>query len=159
MRLEYLLVMCLPVLGQASGGSSVTKAPGETVTLTILANSQPARAPIALQWEVVFPAQLMDLEGDPEIGSAAKDASKSLECERPKPYLYRCVLSGGEKAIGDGQIVPFPNPNHRDGWNICPQSRKSRSHNTPWKAGGVGQYSVHRNHPVIPAGSAGDVFH
>jgi hypothetical protein len=107
MRLEYLLVMCLPVLGQASGGSSVTKAPGETVTLTIWANSQPERAPIALHWEVVFPGQLMDLEGDPEIGSAAKDASKSLECNRLKPYSYRCVLSGGEKAIGDGQIAVF----------------------------------------------------
>ena len=107
MRLGYLLVACLPVLGQTSGGSSVTKVPGDAVTLTISLNSQPVRAPIALQWEVVFPAQLMDLEGDPEIGSAARDASKALVCKPLKPYSYRCVLSGGEKKIGDGQVAIF----------------------------------------------------
>jgi hypothetical protein len=62
---------------------------------------------MALKWEVVFPAQLMDLEGDAEIGSAAKDAGKSLECKPLKPYSYSCVLSGGQKAIGDGQIAVF----------------------------------------------------
>jgi hypothetical protein len=49
----------------------------------------------------------MDLEGDPEIGSAAKDAGKSLECKPLKPYSYRCVLSGSQQAIGEGEIAVY----------------------------------------------------
>lgn len=108
MRLAYLVVGCLPVLGQTSRVSSVTKAPGEKVTLDISVNSQPSRAPVALQWEVVFPAQLMDMESDaPEIGSAAKDAGKSLQCTARRPYAYACTLSGGQKPIASGPIAIF----------------------------------------------------
>ncbi len=108
MRLAYLAFGCLPVLGQTSPISSVTKAPGENVTLEVSANSQPARAPIALKWEVVFPAQLMDMEGDgPELGSAAKDSGKSLECTARTPYAYVCILSGGQKPTADGVIAIY----------------------------------------------------
>jgi hypothetical protein len=107
MRLAYLVLCCLPVLGQTSRGSSVTKAPGELVTLQIFATSQPARAPMALKWEIVFPAQLMDLEGEAETGTAARDSGKSLECKPRKPYSFSCYLSGGKNTIGDGQIAVF----------------------------------------------------
>jgi hypothetical protein len=108
MRLAYLVVGCLPVLGQTSHVSSVNKAPGEKVTLEISANSEPARAPVALKWEVVFPAQLMDMEGGaPEIGSAAMDSGKSLQCTARKQYVYVCILSGGQSPIADGQIAIF----------------------------------------------------
>jgi hypothetical protein len=108
MRLAYLAMGCLPVLGQTSAISSVTKAPGENVTLEVSANSQPARAPIALKWEVVFPAQLMDMGGDaPELGSAAKDSGKSLQCTARTPYAYVCILSGGQKPIADGVMAIY----------------------------------------------------
>lgn len=107
MRLAPLLFACLSLAGQTSTGSSVTKAPGETVTLQIFANSQPARAPVALKWEVIFPAQLMDMEGDADIGSAVMDSGKSLKCMLQKPYSYVCILSGGRNPIGDGQIAIF----------------------------------------------------
>jgi hypothetical protein len=108
MRLAYLVVGCFPVLGQTSHVSSVTKAPGEKVTLDILAYSQPARAPVALKWEVVFPAQLMEMDGDaPEIGKAATDSGKSLQCTARKPYRYVCILSGGQNPIADGSIAIF----------------------------------------------------
>jgi hypothetical protein len=56
----------------------------------------------------VFPAQLMDMGSDlPEIGSAAKDSGKSLQCTSRKPYSYFCVLSGGQKPIADGPIAVF----------------------------------------------------
>jgi endo-1,4-beta-xylanase len=88
--------------------SSVTKAPGEMVTLDISVDSQPGRAPVALQWEVVFPAQLMEMEGDaPEIGSAAMDSGKSLQCTARKPYSYVCILSGGQNPIANGPIASF----------------------------------------------------
>jgi|ERR1700683_4902335 hypothetical protein len=108
MRLAYLVVACLPILGQTSHVSSVTKAPGDKVTLEILADSQPAKAPIALKWEVIFPAQLMEMETDaPQMGSAAKDSGKSLQCTSTKPYSRVCVLSGGQKPIGNGQVAIY----------------------------------------------------
>jgi len=108
MRLAYLVVACLPVLGQTSRVSSVTKAPGEKVTLEISADSQAARAPVALKWEVVFPVQLMEMEGDaPEMTSAATDSGKSLQCTARKRYVSVCTLSGGEKAIANGLIAIY----------------------------------------------------
>ena len=88
--------------------SSVTKAPGEKVTLEISAYSEPARAPVALEWEVVFPAQLMEMDGGaPEIGKAALDSGKSLQCTARKPYSYVCLLSGGQNPIADGRIAIY----------------------------------------------------
>ncbi len=108
MRLAYLVVVCLPVLGQTSRVSSVTKAPGDKVTLEISADSQPARTPIALKWEVIFPAQLMEMETDaPQLGSAAVDSGKSLQCTSTRPYSRVCVLSGGQKPIGNGPVAIY----------------------------------------------------
>jgi hypothetical protein len=108
MRLAYLLVVCVPILGQTSRVSPVTKAPGDKVTLEISADSQPERAPIALKWEVIFPAQLMEIETDaPQMGSAAKDSGKSLQCTSTKPYSRVCVLSGGQKPIGNGPVAIY----------------------------------------------------
>ena len=108
MRLAYLVVSCLPVLGQTATVSSVTKSPGEMVTLEISANSQPSRAPVALKWEVIFPAQLMQMEGDAtQVGSAAMDSGKSLQCTARRPYAYDCILSGGQNPIADGLIATY----------------------------------------------------
>lgn len=98
----------LPALGQAPRVSTVTKAPGEKVTLTISVDSQPGKAPVALKWEVIFPVQLMEMEGDaPEIGSAAMNSGKSLQCTARNPYSYVCLLSGGQNPIADGPIAIF----------------------------------------------------
>jgi hypothetical protein len=106
MRLAGLLFTCLPFLAQPSA-SSVTKAPGDMVTLRIFANSQPAKAPAGLKWELIFPAQLMDLDGKAEIGDSATDSNKSLQCTLAKSYRYSCILSGGKGPIADGQIAMF----------------------------------------------------
>jgi len=107
MKLAHLVAGCLPLLGQAPRVSSVTKAPGEKVRLEIAANSQPGRAPVALKWEVVFPAQLMEMESDAEAGSAAIDSGKSLQCTPLRSYSYACILSGGQNPIADGPIAIF----------------------------------------------------
>jgi hypothetical protein len=105
-RLAYL-VFILPVLTHASDLSSVTKAPGELVTLEISVDSQ-RRAPVALEWEVVFPAQLMDMEGNgPQVGGAAKDSGKSLQCTARTPYALVCTVSGGRTPIADGLIAIY----------------------------------------------------
>jgi hypothetical protein len=106
-----LLFAALPLLAQTTAkpplSASLTKAPGDPVTFQIFATSLPDRAPIALQWEVVYPAQILDLEGAAEAGSAALDSGKSLECKPHKEYSFVCILSGGKKPIADGQIAVF----------------------------------------------------
>ena len=95
-------------LGELLHVSSVTSAPGEKVRLEISLDSTATRAPKALKWEVVFPAQLLELEGDgPEIGSAAMDSGKSLTCSRRKSYSDFCTLSGGQNPVANGPIAIF----------------------------------------------------
>jgi hypothetical protein len=116
MRLA-LLFAALPLLAQSlakTPSAPLTKAPGDPVTLQIFATSVADRAPLALQWEVVYPAQLMDLEGDAEAGRAAVDSGKSLECKPHQEYSFVCVLSGGKKPIADGQIAVFHFHIHSD---------------------------------------------
>ncbi len=60
-----------------------------------------------MKWELVFPAQVMDMEGDAEMGDAVTDPNKSLKCTLRNPYTYVCTLSGGKKPIADGQIAIF----------------------------------------------------
>jgi hypothetical protein len=61
-----------------------------------------------LKWEVVFPAQLMDMEGKaPQIGKAAKDSGKSLQCTARTTYALVCSVSGGQKPIGNGLIAIY----------------------------------------------------
>jgi hypothetical protein len=114
MRLALLFAAALPLASQTPGKPPLIKAPGDPVTLQLFANSLPNRAPLALQWEVVYPAQLMDLEGKPEAGRAAADSGKSLECKPRKEYSFVCVLSGGSQPMADGQIAVFHFRIHSD---------------------------------------------
>jgi hypothetical protein len=68
----------------------------------------PAVALTALKWDMTFPAQLIDLEGNaPEAGASAKASGKALQCNLIKPYSYTCLLFGGEKPVSDGPIALF----------------------------------------------------
>jgi hypothetical protein len=108
MRQACLILGCVTLLlGQTPPAAPVTKAPGDKVTLTIMADSQPKRAPVALQWEVVFPAQLMEIDGDPVRGGAAVKSDKSLQCKARARYALACTLSGGQNPIPDGTIAVF----------------------------------------------------
>lgn len=106
MRLACLVLGYVTVLaGQTSGGAPVTKAPGDKVTLEISANSQPKRAPIAVHFDVIFPVQLMEVEGEAEAGAAARNSGKSLQCTARNSYSYGCVVSGGQNPLADGTIA------------------------------------------------------
>jgi hypothetical protein len=109
MRLAWILLGGLPaILGQDLRLSPVSGAPGERVALEVLLNSPAGKAPLALQWETVFPAQLLDPEGNrPETGAAAKDSGKSVTCAVRKAYSLICVLAGGQKPITNGSIAIF----------------------------------------------------
>jgi hypothetical protein len=73
MRLAALVPGCLPIFAEALPTSPVVKSPGDTVTLEVAATSQPKRAPIALHFDVVFPAQLMTMEGEGDAGSCGTE--------------------------------------------------------------------------------------
>jgi hypothetical protein len=105
-RLAHLVAGCVPLLGQTSHLTPV-KAPGDMVTLVITADSQPARAPAGLKWEVLFPAQVIEMQADAEAGKAAVDSGKSLQCVARRPYLCYCILAGGQNPVADGPIAIF----------------------------------------------------
>jgi hypothetical protein len=108
MRLACLVCICMPVFGQTASVSPTTKGRGEKLTLEITADSQPGRVPIALRWNLIVPAGLMEMDsGGPEPGSAAKTSGKSLQCTSRRPYLYICSLAGGNAPIADGQVAIF----------------------------------------------------
>jgi hypothetical protein len=109
MRFALLFAAALPLFGQSDAKPPVTKKPGDSVLFQVFANSQTDRNPLAVQWQVIYPARIMDLEGAPEPGRPAKDAGKSLDC-KPTPqkeYSLSCTLSGGNKPIADGPIAIF----------------------------------------------------
>ena len=101
-----LMAGCLTAAGQAS--PSITRARGESFTLEVRYAALPAVTLTALKWDIIFPAQLMDLEGDaPEAGPSALASGKTLQCNLIKPYLYTCLLFGGQKPLGDGAAALF----------------------------------------------------
>lgn len=98
---------CLPSSGQALHVSSGSGSPGEKVVIEIALVSSVAEAPDTVKWETIFPAQLLEILGEPEVGRAAKESGKSLTCTQRESYSYICILAGGQKPIVDGPIARF----------------------------------------------------
>jgi len=98
----------LPVAGQALHVSSVSGSRGDKIAVEISLVSAVRESPATLKWETIFPAQLLEAAGSPEAAGAAKDAGKSLTCTQREPYLYVCILAGGQKPIANGPIARFP---------------------------------------------------
>jgi hypothetical protein len=90
--------------------SAASATPSGTAAVTLSLESPPGKEPLALQWEVVYPSPQLGAEGsDFTAGQAAKASGKSLTCAG-KPadadtYVYRCILAGGQKAIGNGPVA------------------------------------------------------
>jgi hypothetical protein len=108
MSTVWLLFGSLALHGQSLRVSSVAGAPGETIAVEISLEATAGKAPTALKWETVFPAQLLQVEGNgPSPSSTAKELGKSLTCAPPKAYSYVCILAGGQKPVGNGPIATF----------------------------------------------------
>jgi hypothetical protein len=104
----WLLFGSLALYGQSLRVSSVAGAPGETIAMEISLDAPAGKAPASLKWETVFPAQLLQVEGNgPSPSTAAKESGKSLTCAPPKAYSYVCILAGGQKPVGNGPIATF----------------------------------------------------
>lgn len=102
-----LVLAVLRVDGQALHVSSVSGSPGEEISIEISLTSSAGESPDTLKWETIFPAQLLEMIGSPEAGSAATDSGKSLTCTQRESYSYICILAGGQKPIANGPIARF----------------------------------------------------
>ena len=104
----WLLFGSLTLYGQSLRVSSIAGAPGETIAVEISLNAPAGKAPVVLKWETVFPAQLLQVEGNGLTpGTAAKESGKVLTCATQKAYSYVCILAGGERPLGNGAIAMF----------------------------------------------------
>lgn len=103
----FLALGSLSVYGQRLHVSSVSGSPGEKIGIEISLFSAAKESPDTLKWETIFPAQLLEVVGSPEAGSAAKESGKSLTCTQRETYSYVCILAGGQKPIANGLIARF----------------------------------------------------
>jgi hypothetical protein len=69
--------------------------------------SRTDRHTIALQWDLIYPADQLVIRPDDLVGgSAALDAGKALTCALLSELkVYRCILVGGQKPISDGAVA------------------------------------------------------
>jgi len=80
--------------------------PGDEVVVEVMFQSI-EKDVVALRWEVVVPAQIVEMVGAPEIGRAGADSEKSVTCSMQKSYLYVCTLAGDQTPITSGAIASF----------------------------------------------------
>jgi hypothetical protein len=103
-----LVAGCLVGPGQFSAAYSTTKTRGESIMVEVHQDMAAGTAPTTLKWDLIFPAQLMEMEGKmPDTGEAATASGKTLQCNRIKPYSYTCLLFGGDKPIANGALAIF----------------------------------------------------
>ena len=77
--------------------SPATASQGDNFRLEIVVRSRPGQEPIALSWNLVVPAEIVEIVGNPQSGSG-----KLLRCAMKKDYLYFCTLSGDVEPLADG---------------------------------------------------------
>jgi len=80
----------------------------------IVLDSPPAKAPVALQWEMSVPPAIIIGQRDITIGKAAAIAGKSLTCAVKKnpadprgAVRYVCILAGGKDPLANGPVATF----------------------------------------------------
>ena len=78
--------------------SSIAGSSGDQVDVEVLLDSPPGKEFARLKWEMVVPAELLDLAGsEPE----------SVHCVSQRTYLYACELASGPETIASGPIAIF----------------------------------------------------
>lgn len=103
-----LLGGALSVQAQTLRIGSVSGSSGDGVELSVLMDSPSALIPSVVKWELIFPAQLLEIDGGgPEAGSVARQFGKSLTCRLRQSYAFVCILVGGQQPIRNGPIATF----------------------------------------------------
>jgi hypothetical protein len=78
--------------------------------MTVALAAPAGKAPLALQWEISYPATQLGLgDNDIALGAAAKGVGKALTCkgwpQDAGTYIYRCVLVGGAERVPVGPVA------------------------------------------------------
>lgn len=108
MKLAWTLLAILPVCAQTLRLSAVEGTRGDVVKVEILLDAPASQLPSVLKWETTFPAQVLEAAGNaPEISAPARDAGKTLQCSQRKPYVFACILSGGQAPLPNGLVAVF----------------------------------------------------
>lgn len=114
MRFCCWIVCAGGLMAQSLSISPVSAAPGGKTAVEVSVNSPGGSEPLALQWELDFPAQPLVIEpGGPRVAAEAQRAGKSLACtgrwkKAPRTYAYACILAGGQKPIPNGPVAILP---------------------------------------------------
>ena len=104
--LACLFLISFGASAQSLHLSSASGAPGEDIFVRISLDSPPGRSPATLQWELVFPAQILELRKPAvEQSPAVRSAGKSLTCAERSTYAQVCILAGGQRPIANGVIA------------------------------------------------------
>ena len=76
--------------------------PGEQVRAEVVLQSLPGKELAGLAWELVVPAQVLELVGNEPATDRAM-----VKCSMLKSYLYACMFAGDQKPVLSGPIAVF----------------------------------------------------
>jgi hypothetical protein len=80
-------------------------------SITVLLISPPGKEPVALQWRISVPHEVLVKVSDIGTGSSAESVQKEITCaavedrKQPGVSLFACILAGGRKTIPNGPIA------------------------------------------------------
>ncbi|MBN9662366.1 MAG: hypothetical protein J0H49_29475 [Acidobacteria bacterium] len=104
--LVCLLATLASTSGQSLQVSPASGSPGDSITIEVALVATADPKPSALQWDIIFPAQLLELGKPPvEASSVVRNAGKTLTCAGRNAYTTACILAGGSEAIPNGPIA------------------------------------------------------
>ena len=145
----------LPLAAQSLQVLSATAAPGESVSLDIVLTAPADKAPVTVQFESSFPAQLLDMEGTgPTLGKAGLDAGKSIVCNPKRTYVFSCSVVGGDKPIANGTIAVFRFKVRGEAWTGTSAVRIEKADALTADARGFELAAAHGSLAVIRGGAA-----
>jgi hypothetical protein len=83
---------------------------GGSGSLLLMLDSPPGKAPVALQWKLVFSENVTVALADIASGSAAESAQKALTCSAIAKHAnvgpsFVCILAGGHRPIPNGPVA------------------------------------------------------
>jgi Flp pilus assembly protein TadD len=112
-RLGVAAVLCaflvtIPLSAQTLRITPASGAPGQSVAVELSWDAPPESTTSAVQWEALFPAQLLEEDASGTVvGRAAEESGKTLTCAPRTVYAYSCLLAGGKMAVANGPIAVF----------------------------------------------------
>jgi hypothetical protein len=108
MRFLFLAIPA-SLMGQALQINPSSAARGAANSFLVRLDSPAAGAPVSLQWDLSIPKAIIVNARDIVLGSSAESAEKSLVCtlatQDRRNSVFRCLISGGRKIIGNGTVA------------------------------------------------------